>query len=66
MEALKDKKVDVRLSAATTLGQIGPEAKAAVPALIEAQNDEDARVRRFAASALDRIRSDTNVAPQSK
>ncbi len=55
---LKDKRADVRSNAAGALGQIGPEAKAAVPALSEALKDDEARVRSSAADALDQIRSD--------
>ena len=43
--------------AANALGRIGPDAKAAVPALIEALNDQDEGVRLSAAKALNRIRS---------
>ncbi len=48
---LKDKSADVRRSAADALGRIGPEAKAAVPALSEALKDEDPDVRLSAVRA---------------
>lgn len=41
IEALKGPDVEVRRAAARALGDIGPEAKEAVPELIEALNDED-------------------------
>jgi len=37
------------------LGVIGPDARAAVPALVEALNDSDGSVGRAAAEALDAI-----------
>ena len=55
IEVLKDKDVRVRNAAATALGQIGPAAKAAVPALIEALKDKDRTVRRVAAFVLGQI-----------
>jgi HEAT repeat protein len=39
-----------------TLGRIGPDARAAIPALEKALSDEDDEVRREAAKALGRIR----------
>jgi HEAT repeat protein len=62
--ALKDKNVSLRKEAAYALGRLPPEpdkvipplsgaeAEAAVPALIEALNDEDLYVRKYAISAL--------------
>src|SRR5437867_5222939 len=44
-----------RWTAATLLGQIGPEARAAVPALIEALKDPDPHVRSVAVSALSEV-----------
>ena len=41
------------------IGNIGPEAKEAVPALIEMLKDENKEVRRLAASALDQIDPET-------
>jgi HEAT repeat protein len=55
IEALKDKVVDVRWSAAIGLGYFGEEAKDAIPALQAAQHDRDARVREAARVALSRI-----------
>src|SRR5262245_61421376 len=46
---------DVRLAAAEALGLIGPEAKAAVPALAAALGDSDRFVRVAAADALGKI-----------
>ena len=45
----------VRSNAARALARLGPEAKAAVPALSEALKDEEAFVRGYAASALSGI-----------
>jgi HEAT repeat protein len=47
---------------ASILGKIGPEANAAVPALIEAFRDEDKFVRRIAAEALANIGPDAKAA----
>jgi HEAT repeat protein len=49
--------VDERVAAAAarSLGQIGPAAKAAVSALIDALKDEDKDVRTAAAEALKKI-----------
>jgi HEAT repeat protein len=55
IEALKNKGVDVRWSAAIGLGRFGEEAKDAIPALQAAQSDRDARVREAARVALSRI-----------
>jgi hypothetical protein len=55
VEALKDKDDRTRRGAAIALGQIGPAAKDAVPALIEVLKDKDDRVRNYAASALGKI-----------
>ncbi len=55
--ALKDKDNDwkVRSYAAEALGAIGPDAKAAVPALIAALNDDQWRVQPYATEALGKI-----------
>ncbi len=66
LKDLNDQRALVRRSAARALGSLGPEAKAAVPALIEALKDEDSGVRASAARALDKIRSDANAAGQSQ
>ncbi len=55
IEAVKNKAVDVRLSAAIGLGTFGEQAKDAIPALQAAQRDRDARVREAAGVALSRI-----------
>ena len=52
---LKSKDWSTRANAVRALGQIGPEAKAAVPALIQALKDEDYDVRESAAGALEKI-----------
>ena len=54
-DALQDEDDDVRWSAAIGLGYFGDQAKDAIPALQEAQHDEDARVREAAGVALSRI-----------
>jgi HEAT repeat protein len=51
-KALKDDDESVRYRVARALGHIGPDAKAAIPALIEALKEPDARVRVAAAEAL--------------
>jgi len=51
---LKDKNLRVRLAAAEALGGIGPEAKAAIPALVELLKDDDWRLRWAATEALER------------
>jgi HEAT repeat protein len=48
----------VRGNTAWALGEIGPKAAPAVPALSQALNDEEERVREKAAQALQRIASD--------
>ena len=58
IKALKDEDSEVRLNAAVTLGKMGPKAKAAVPALIKAVEDE--YMWRTAATALG------NIGPQAK
>ena len=55
IEALKDKAVDIRWSAAIGLGYFGDQAEDAIPALQAAQHDRDARVREAAGVALSRI-----------
>ena len=56
IEALKDKDYKVRLRAALGLGEIGPAAKDAVPALkAMSETDPEASGRRSAETALKRI-----------
>ena len=52
MDVLKDRSPYVRRAAAKALGQIGSEARAAVPALRTALQDADAGVRLSAEQAL--------------
>jgi HEAT repeat protein len=55
---LKDKDSDARRAAAKELGELGPEARDAVPELVKALRDRDLFVRRFAAEALGKIGPD--------
>jgi hypothetical protein len=55
IKALVDRDRWVRISAAVALGQIGPEAKEAVPALIKALGDSDPGMRYRSAEALGQI-----------
>jgi HEAT repeat protein len=59
-EMLKDKDPSIRKNAAQALAHIGPEAKAAIPALTETLKDKDGSVRGFAAQALG------NMGPEAK
>jgi HEAT repeat protein len=52
---VRDGDLKVRWAAADALGRIGPGAKAAVPALLEALQDEQASLRALAAQALGEI-----------
>lgn len=54
--ALKDPTLLVQLAAVAELGEIGPPAKAAIPALTEALSHHYEDIRKAAAIALDRIR----------
>jgi HEAT repeat protein len=63
IESLKDKAVDIRLSATIGLGYYGEQAKDAIPALRAAQSDRDARVRQAAGVAL--VRIDPQLAPKT-
>jgi HEAT repeat protein len=59
IELLSAKQDDVRRAAATGLGEIGPAAKKAVPALKRAVHaDDDQFVQRLAAKALEKISPD--------
>jgi len=51
----KDQEWTVRYRAAQALGEIGEGAKDVVPALIQALQDQDDRVRALAAETLERI-----------
>jgi HEAT repeat protein len=53
---------DARRDAAKALGELGSEAKLAVPALTKRLNDRDAFVRRFAAESLGKIGADAKSA----
>jgi HEAT repeat protein len=58
IKGLSDKDADVRRASAKDLGEMGAEAKAAVPALKKAIRDKDLFVRRFAIEALGKIGED--------
>lgn len=62
IKALGDSGRWVRISAAVALGQIGPEAKEAVPSLIKALDDSDPGMRYRAAEALGKIGSEAKEA----
>jgi hypothetical protein len=55
VEALKDKNLDVRMGAAMTLCMMGPKAKDAVGALIDALKGDDKSLRSYASYSLMRI-----------
>jgi HEAT repeat protein len=59
---LKSNDAEARRTAAKDLAEIGPEARAAVPALTKALSDKDLFVRRFSAEALGAIGSDAKSA----
>jgi len=52
---LKDGSNEVRIQAAKALGEIGPEAKPAIPALIQLLDNQYSYVRSSAAEALEAI-----------
>lgn len=56
IEGLNDKNPEYRREAALALSEIGPEAAASVPALINAFKDSDWTVREAAADALGKIK----------
>ncbi|MFQ5796574.1 MAG: HEAT repeat domain-containing protein [Candidatus Bipolaricaulia bacterium] len=58
IEALMDDDVFVLIAAAEALGRMGPAARDAVPALVEALGDPQSLMRRHAAEALRRIGPD--------
>jgi HEAT repeat protein len=58
--ALKDRDAGVRAEAVLALLRIGPAAREAFPALREmARTDKDARVRAYAAKALEKLENDS-------
>jgi HEAT repeat protein len=63
-ELLSAPEPGVRMSAAGSLGKIGPESKAAIPALVCALSDPHERIRTAAADALSKI--DPERYPQKK
>jgi HEAT repeat protein len=63
---LGDKDAQVRRQAVKSLGDMGPEAKEAVPSLIKAFGDPDAGVRFFATNALGKIGRDKNKGTKTK
>jgi HEAT repeat protein len=64
IKALKNDSPDVRAQAAGFLGEFGSDAKEAIPALLEACDDEDEAVRTNARRALKKI--DPEEAKRSK
>jgi HEAT repeat protein len=58
MSALTHRDPEIRVWAATMLGEIGPAARTAAPALVEALTDEDADVRLAARHALELVDMD--------
>jgi PAS domain S-box-containing protein len=65
ISALCSKDSNVRRQAAEALGNIGPEAKAAVPALIESLKDGEEGVREAAAKSLGKIGPEAKAAVQA-
>ena len=55
MKKMKDKDTDLRRQAAQELSELGPEAKEALPLLIQGLKDSDLFVRRFSAKAIGKI-----------
>ena len=55
--AVKDRDRAVREAAVVALLKMGPAAQEAAPALVEASKDADAKVRTYAAKALESLRS---------
>lgn len=56
IKALHDSQSEVRRAAAFDLWNLGPKARAAVPALTEAVNDPSEKVRQAACRALQKVR----------
>ena len=63
LEAMKDKREDVRTRAAGAIGQMGAKAKSATPVLLEALKDKDAALRIAAIVALGEIGAKDAVGP---
>src|SRR5262245_40256138 len=61
-QALRDKQGRVRKGAALALGKLGPDAKAAVPSVLEATHDPDADVRLMASEAISHLGLDALMA----
>ena len=59
IENLKSKDHFIRFNSARILGEIGPEATDAIPALVQALKDEHSVVRSYAAKALGNIDPDS-------
>jgi HEAT repeat protein len=57
LKGLKEKDAPARQDAARLLGQIGPEARSAIPALSHAVQDESEEVRKAASDALTKIQN---------
>ena len=55
IDKLKDPNASVRANASIALGNIGPDAKAALPSLTEVLQDEDKYVREGAGWAIEKI-----------
>jgi len=55
VEHLTHQRAEIRRWAATVLGEIGPDANDAIPALMHASSDEDPGVREAARRSLDLI-----------
>jgi HEAT repeat protein len=62
VKQLKDKDPDMRRKAAKELGDVGADARPAVPALVASLKDNDLFVRRFSAQALGAIGPDAQGA----
>lgn len=62
VELLKHEDNDIRYAAATALGNLGRDAKSAVPALVKSLKDRDEEVRLAAASALGEMKTDAKEA----
>jgi HEAT repeat protein len=62
IEALKHEQPTVRKAAARRLGQLGPAAKPAVPALAEALADKDSEVRQAVTETIGRLGQDAQAA----